>query len=134
MNPTKRNILAVMAAGTWINASEFFRNEVLIKDLWAEHYRSLGLAFPSAPVNGMLWMLWGFVFAAMILAVSRRFDLLQTTLICWLMAFVLMWIVIWNLLVMPAGLLTFALPLSLLEVFIAAYLCMKLSPPCAATC
>lgn len=126
--------MAVAAAGLWINASELFRNEVLVKSLWTGHYQAMGLGFPSSAVNGMLWMAWGFLFAMAIFIVSRRFRLLHTLLLCWLLAFVLMWIVIWNLLVMPDGLLLYAVPLSLLEVYVAAYLCHKLSPPCATTC
>ncbi len=128
MNATSKNTLAIVFAGLWVNASEFFRNEVLVKSEWLGHYQSLGLTFPSAPLNGMVWMVWGFLFALAIFIVSRKFDLLQTTLLCWLMAFVLMWIVAWNLSVLPLGLLIYAIPLSVLEVFVGAYLCKKFAP------
>jgi hypothetical protein len=84
--------------------------------------------FPSDPLNGMVWMVWGFLFAGAIYIVSRKFDLMQTTLLSWLMAFVLMWVVIWNLGVLPLGLLAYAIPLSLLETFVAAYLCKRIAP------
>ncbi|MDH2915545.1 MAG: hypothetical protein PXX77_01580 [Gallionella sp.] len=125
MNLRSRNILAVALTGIWVNASEFFRNEVLLKSFWTGHYQSLGMTFPSAPHNGMMWVLWGFLFATAIFVISRRFDLLQTTLIGWLVGFVLMWIVAWNLNVLPGGILTYAIPLSLLEVFVGAYICAK---------
>lgn len=128
MNQTAKNILAIVLTGLWVNASEFFRNEVLVKSYWLEHYLSLGMAFPSEPLNGMVWMVWGFLFALAIFIVSRKFDLIQTTLLCWLMVFVLMWIVAWNLSVFPLGLLIYAIPLSLLEVFVGAYLCKKIAP------
>lgn len=128
MGLSRKDIQAVAAGGIWINASEFFRNEVLVKPLWTEHYRSLGMDFPSAPVNGMLWGLWGFLLAALVHALSRRFDHRQTVLVTWLMAFGLMWIVIWNLNVMPAGLLWYALPLSLLEVAVAVWIIRRLAP------
>lgn len=128
MNDTTKNILAIAVTGLWVNASEFFRNEVLVKSYWLEHYQSLGLTFPSAPLNGMVWMVWGFLFALAIFIVSRKFDLKQTTLLCWLMVFVLMWIVAWNLAVFPLGLLVYAIPLSLLEVFVGAFLCKKFAP------
>ncbi|MEQ1534167.1 MAG: hypothetical protein HOO97_02885 [Sideroxydans sp.] len=128
MNDTTKNILAIAVTGLWVNASEFFRNEVLVKSYWLDHYRSLGLTFPSAPLNGMVWMVWGFLFALAIFIVSRKFDLKQTTLLCWLMVFVLMWIVAWNLAVFPLGLLVYAIPLSLLEVFVGAFLCKKFAP------
>ena len=128
MNPQSRNIIAVILTGIWVNASEFFRNEVLLKTYWIDHYRSLGMTFPSEPLNGMIWVAWGFLFAIAIYIISRKFDLIKTTLISWFMAFVLMWIVTWNLNVLPSAILIYAVPLSLLEAFIGSYICIKMSP------
>jgi ABC-type Co2+ transport system permease subunit len=50
---------------------------------------------------------------------AQRFTLIETTLLSWFVAFVLMWVVIGNLLVLPVGILIYAVPLSLLEAFIA---------------
>jgi len=124
-----RNIAAAALAGVWINLSEFLRNELLLKAYWLDHYRSLGLSFPSEPVNGAVWGVWGMLFGALIFWISRRFDLRQTIAIGWLGGFVLMWLTLGNLHVLPAGLLLFALPLSLLEVSVAALICRKLAPP-----
>jgi predicted neutral ceramidase superfamily lipid hydrolase len=128
MNLQSRNIIAIILTGIWVNASEFFRNEVLLKTYWINHYRSLGMTFPSEPLNGMIWVAWGFLFAIAIYIISRKFDLIQTTLISWFMAFVLMWIVTWNLNVLPSAILIYAVPLSLLEAFIGSYICRKMSP------
>jgi predicted neutral ceramidase superfamily lipid hydrolase len=128
MNLQFRNIIAVILTGIWVNASEFFRNEVLLKTYWIDHYRSLGMTFPSEPLNGMIWVAWGFLFAIAIYLISRKFNLIQTTLISWFMAFVLMWVVTWNLNVLPSAILIYAVPLSLLEAFIGSYICIKMSP------
>jgi predicted neutral ceramidase superfamily lipid hydrolase len=128
MNLQSQNIIAVILTGIWVNASEFFRNEVLLKTYWIDHYRSLGMTFPSEPLNGMIWVAWGFLFAIAIYIISRKFDLIKTTLISWFMAFVLMWIVTWNLNVLPSAILIYAVPLSLLEAFIGSYICIKMSP------
>ena len=128
MNLQFRNIMEVILTGIWVNASEFFRNEVLLKTFWINHYRSLGMTFPSEPLNGMIWVAWGFLFAIAIYIISRKFDLIKTTLISWFMAFVLMWIVTWNLNVLPSAILIYAVPLSLLEAFIGSYICIKMSP------
>jgi len=128
MNLQSRNIIAVILTGIWVNASEFFRNEILLKTYWIDHYRSLGMTFPSEPLNGMIWVAWGFLFATAIYIISRKFDLIQTTLISWFMAFVLMWIVTWNLNVLSGAILIYAVPLSLLEAFIGSYICRKMSP------
>ena len=128
MYPSFRNFMVIVITGIWINASEFFRNEVLLKKYWIDHYQSLGMTFPSAPVNGIMWIVWGFLFAIAICLLSRKFNLLQTTLFGWFMVFVLMWIVTWNLNVLPVYILAYAVPLSLLEAFIASYICKKISP------
>ncbi|MEI8324604.1 MAG: hypothetical protein WCH44_04430 [Betaproteobacteria bacterium] len=128
MKQSTRNILAVLLASVWINASEFFRNEVLLKSHWVAHYQSLGLVFPSAPLNGALWVAWGFLFAVALFLISRKFGLLQTAFIGWLSGFVLMWVVTWNLNVLPSSILVYAVPLSLLEAFVAAAIYAALRP------
>jgi hypothetical protein len=117
-----------MLTGIWVNASEFFRNEILLKTYWIDHYRSLGMTFPSEPNSGMIWIAWGFLFATAIHLISRKFNLIQTAFLSWFMAFVLMWVVVWNLNVLPIAILMYAAPLSLLETFIGSYICKKISP------
>jgi len=128
MNLPSRSIFAIIITGIWVNASEFFRNQVLLKTYWVDHYQSLGMTFPSEPQNGMIWVASGFLFAIAIYFVSRKFNLIQTILISWFMAFVLMWVVTWNLDVLPSTILVYAVPLSLLETFIGSYICRKMSP------
>ena len=119
-------ILPVLLAAVWISISEFARNEFLVKSFWTDHYKTLGLIFPSAPVNGALWGLWSLLFAVAIFIIARRFTLVQTTFLSWFVAFVMMWVVIGNLDVLPYGLLLFGIPLSILESFIAALIIKKL--------
>ena len=119
-------ILPVLLAAGWISISEFVRNEFLVKSFWTDHYKTLGLIFPSAPVNGALWGLWSLLFAVAIFIIARRFTLVQTTFLSWFVAFVMMWVVIGNLGVLPYGLLLFGIPLSILESFIAALIIKKL--------
>jgi hypothetical protein len=128
MNLESRSIGAVIVTGIWVNASEFIRNEVLLKTYWVDHYKSLGMTFPSESKNGMIWVAWGFLFAIAIYSISRKFNLIQTALISWFMAFVLMWVVTLNLNVLPISILTYAVPLSLLEALIGSYICIKISP------
>lgn len=128
MNLQFRKIMAIILTGIWVNASEFFRNEILLKKYWIGHYQLLGMTFPSEPTNGMIWVVWGFLFAIAIYIISRKFNIIQTALIGWFMAFVLMWFVTWNLNVLPGSILIYAVPLSLLESFIGSYICIKMSP------
>lgn len=127
MKFARRNIFAIVLACLWINASEFFRNQILLPKHWAAHYQALGIAFPSAPINGLVWVIWGFIFAGVVYAISRRFGLMATFLLCWTFAFPMMWLVIWNLNVLPISILVYAIPLSLLEAFVAALICNRLS-------
>lgn len=123
----KRNVLPIAAAGLWIAFSEFLRNELLFKSKWVDHYLGLGLVFPSGSVNGAVWGIWSFLFAAGLFVLMRRFTLVQSGLVVWLFGFVLMWLVIGNLGVLPFGLLVWAVPLSLVEVFGAAWIIHRLA-------
>ena len=133
MKSFKTAIAPILLATIWISLSEFVRNEFLLKSYWTDHYQSLGLVFPAEPINGAIWGVWSLIFAIAIFSLSRKYSLWETTFLSWLVGFVLMWLVIWNLDVLPPGLLYFAVPLSLLEAFLAAWIILKLSPPGLAT-
>lgn len=124
----KTTILPIVLATLWISLSEFVRNEVFLKSSWTAHYEGIGLVFPSEPVNGAVWGIWSCCFAIAIFCIAQRFSLLQTTFLAWFAGFVLMWLVIGNLGVLPPGLLVFAVPLSVLETFLAAWIIKKFSP------
>ncbi len=122
----KKTLFPIFLATIWISISEFVRNEFIVKSYWTGHYEKLGLIFPSEPINGAVWGLWSLCFAVAIFIIAKKFSLLQTTFLSWFVGFVLMWIVIWNMNVLPAGLLLFAIPLSLLEAFLASFIIKKL--------
>jgi len=123
-----KKILAVIAATVWISLSEFVRNEFILKDYWTTHYQEMGLSFPSEPVNGAIWGLWSLVFSIVIFFLAQKFSLWQTFLLSWTIGFVMMWLVIGNLAVLPYGILPFAIPLSLLEALIAGLIITKMAP------
>jgi len=122
----RKTILPVFLAAIWISGSEFVRNELLVKSYWLGHYKKLGLVFPSAPINAAVWGVWSFLFAIAVYLISRKFSLMETALLSWLVGFVLMWVVVGNLGVLPYGMLPAAVPLSLLESLIAAVIVKKL--------
>jgi hypothetical protein len=122
----KKTIIPILLATIWISISEFVRNELLLKSFWVEHYQKLGLVFPSDPINGAVWGLWSLLFAISIFIISKKFSLIETTLLSWFVGFVLMWVVIGNLNVLPYGILLYAIPLSLLEAFVAALIIRKI--------
>jgi hypothetical protein len=119
----------MLLAGIWVNAFEFVRNMVLLTRQWNEHYRDLGLVFPAAPVNGAVWVIWAFVFAGAMYVLTRRFGLWSAALLGWVTGFVLMWLVIGNLRVLPFAILPVAVPMSFVEAMGAAFICRKLARP-----
>jgi len=62
-------------------------------------------------------------------AISRRFSLWRTTFIAWVLGYVMMWVVIWNLSVLPVGILPVAVPFSFVEALGATFICRKLARP-----
>jgi hypothetical protein len=121
-----KQILSILLATIWISISEFVRNEFLVKSFWIKHYQELGLSFPSEPVNGAVWGIWSLLFAISIYIIANKFTLIQTTLLSWFVGFVLMWVVIGNLGVLPYSLLVYAIPLSFLETFIAVLIITRI--------
>lgn len=108
-----------------MNLSEFIRNELVIKNIWIDGFAAIGLTFPSEPINGATWGLWAFVFVAILSLLCKKFSILESTLIAWGIGFVLLWVAMWNLGVLPKDLLLWAIPWSFLEVYIAALICTK---------
>jgi hypothetical protein len=127
MKSLRTTLLPVLLATIWISVSEFFRNEFLLKSYWTEHYEQMGLVFPSEPINGAIWGLWSLLFAVAILIILKRFSLWETIFLSWFVAFVLMWVVTGNMGVLPLGILIYAVPLSLLETFVAAFIIRKIA-------
>ena len=127
MELLNKTVLPIFLATIWISISEFVRNEFLVKSFWTKHYQDLGLSFPAEPINGAVWGIWSLLFACSIFILAKKFSLLQTTFLAWLVGFVMMWVVIGNLGVLPYGLLAYAIPLSIFESFIASFIVKKFS-------
>lgn len=123
-----RPYLTILAATIWISIHEFLRNQLLLIDHWTEHYANLGLTFPGQPVNGAMWGVWALCFAIVLFAISRRFTLAETTALGWGFGFVLMWLVVGNLGVLPFSVLPYAIPWSMVEVFGAVWLVKRTVP------
>ena len=121
----KKKILSITIAGIWITISEFVRNEFLFKNYWIDHFNSMGLKFETLPINGVLWLIWSFALALLIFTLLQKFSVKETIFLTWLAAFFMMWITVYNLQTLPLKLLIFAIPLSLLEVFIAGQIIVR---------
>ncbi|MFY0674814.1 MAG: hypothetical protein JXQ87_15555 [Bacteroidia bacterium] len=127
MNFFKKTFLPILLATLWISASEFIRNSILLHRQWINHYEKLGLTFPEEPINGAVWGIWSLCYAITIFIISRKFTSTQTIIFSWFVGFVLMWLVVGNMSVLPFGILYFAIPLSILEAAVATIIIVKLS-------
>jgi hypothetical protein len=123
----KKTLLSILLATIWIAVSEFLRNTFFLHFYWIEHYKSLGMIFPEQAINGAIWGVWSLCFAIAIYILHKKFSLLQTSLLSWFVGFVLMWLVTGNMGVLPLGILPFAIPLSLLETFVASFIIYKIA-------
>ena len=126
MDNFKKTIVPILLTGIWINIFETARWLLLIEDYWIEYYENLNLSFPVGPINGFIWLGWGFCFATIIFVLSKKFSLLQTTLLSWFAIFVMLWIVLFNINILPITILWIVIPMSLFETFIGALICKKL--------
>ena len=90
MRIIKKIILPILITGIWINISETVRWVLLVESYWLEKYQILNLTFPNETINMIAWMLWGFFHATVIFILSKRYNLLQTTVLSWFVAFVMM--------------------------------------------
>ena len=122
----KKTVLPILLSTIWISISEFVRNTFLLHSYWVEHYQKLEMIFPEQPVNGALWGIWSLCFAIFIYFSAQKFSLIQTTLLSWFVGFVFMWLVIANLGVLPLAILPIAIPLSIIEAFVASLIIKKL--------
>lgn len=118
----KKTVLSILLAMFWISISEFVRNQFILQSYWVAHYQGLGITFPSEPINGGIWGVWSLAYAVCVFIISKKFNLFQTTVFSWFIGFVMMWLVIGNLGVLPFGILPIAIPLSIVESFIASYI------------
>jgi len=121
----KQVVIPILITGIWINISETIRWIFLIEPYWVEQYEKLNITFPNEKINMIVWMIWGFLFAITIFILSKKYSLFQTTIFSWFVAFVMMWVIVWNIGILPTGMLWFNVPLSLLETFIGTYICKR---------
>ncbi len=123
----KKTILPLILAAAWISISEFVRNTFLIRSYWIDHYQKLGLIFPEQGINGAVWGIWSLSFSFVLFFLAKKFTLVETVLLGWVIGFLLMWLVIGNLGVLPYRILPLAVPLSMLEVYVAVFIVNKFS-------
>jgi hypothetical protein len=116
----------ILLVAVWINFSGTVRWMLFAKQRFDALYEGRGLEFPNALVNNILWIVWGVLAAVLVVFLSKKSTMLLTFALSWLAAFAMHWIVLWNAAALPLDLLWIAVPWSLVEVFIAALISIKL--------
>jgi len=123
----KKTILPIILIGLWINISITIGWMLILEGYWVEKFQSLNLVFPTELINNITWMIWGFMLATIIFVISKKFTVFQTTFLAWFVAFVMMWTIVWNIGVLPTGMLLFNIPFTLIVTYIGALICKKIS-------
>ena len=121
-----KSVWQVFLVAVWINFSETIRWMLYSKSKFEALYQSRGLTLPRGPINMILWVIWGVVIASFVFVLARRLSLLHATVLSWLATFITTWIMLWNFDILPLDMLWVVVPLSLLEIFIAALISAKL--------
>jgi len=121
----KKTILPILLTGIWINVSITIGWMLILEGYWIEKYQSLNIVFPTGLTNNIVWMIWGFMYGIAIFILSKKFSVLQTTLISWFAAFAMMWVIVWNIGVLPTGMLLFNIPNTLFITLIGAWICKR---------
>ena len=73
-----------------------------------------------------MWGLWALLLAVAVVWLAQRYTLWAVGLTAWWVGFLLMWVVIGNLGVLPMDILPVAVPWSLVEAFGAAWIARRL--------
>jgi len=123
----KKTILPIILIGLWINISITIGWMLILEGYWIEKYQSLNLVFPTGLINNITWMIWGFMLATIIFIISKKFSLWQTTFLAWFVAFIMMWVIVWNVGILPTGMLLFNIPNTLFITFIGALICKRVA-------
>ena len=127
MSHFKKTMLPIILTGIWINVAITVGWMLILESYWIKKYQSMNLVFPTGLTNNIVWMIWGFMLATIIFILLKKFSPLKTTFISWFTAFAMMWVIVWNVGVLPTGMLLFNVPFTLIVTYIGALICKKIS-------
>lgn len=125
MSNFKKTIWQILLVSLWINIFETLRWVLFAKPLIDDHFKAANLVLPNEPINNLFWLIWGIIIAVMIYIISKKFSVLQTTFIVWIIVYVTHWIALWNFSVFPMNVLWLAVPLTFINIFVGAFICSR---------
>lgn len=118
MKNYKKTVWQIFVVSLWINIFETLRWVLFAKPDIDMYFKAANLVLPNQPINNILWMVWSIIMAVMIFIISKKFKVLQTTFIVWIIVYVMHWIALWNMTVLPINILWLAVPLTFINVLI----------------
>jgi len=127
MKNYKTAIWHIIIISLWINIAETLRWILFSQSHFMEHYQRLNLVLPFGPIVLILWLLWGILLSVVIYTISKKYTLLQTVGIIWIMAYLMVWIALYNLNVLPVSMLWLVIPLSFINIIIGTLISNYLS-------
>jgi hypothetical protein len=125
MTNFKKVFWQVLIVSLWVNIFETLRWILFVKPDIDIYFKSANLVLPNGPINNMLWLIWGIIIAVMIFIISKKYKVLQTTFIVWVTVYVMHWIALWNMAVLPINILLLAVPLTFINVLVGALICNR---------
>lgn len=125
MTNFKKAIWQILIVSLWVNIYETLRWILFAKPDIDMHFKAANLVLPNEPINNFLWLIWGIIIAAIIFIISKKFKVLQTTFIVWIIVYVTHWIALWNMAVLPLNVLWLAVPLTFINVLVGALICSR---------
>ena len=125
MTNFKKAIWQILIVSLWVNIYETLRWILFAKPDIDMHFKAANLVLPNEPINNFLWLIWGIIIAAIIFIISKKFKVLQTTFIVWIIVYVTHWIALWNMAVLPLNVLWLAVPLTFINVLVGSLICSR---------
>ena len=119
----KKTVWQIFVVSIWINIFETLRWILFAKPDIDIHFKAANLVLPNEPINNILWLIWGIIIAVMIFIISKKFKVLPTTFMVWITVYIMHWIALWNMAVLPINILWLAVPLTFINVLVGALIC-----------
>jgi hypothetical protein len=120
MKDYKKAIWHVIIISIWINVAETIRWMVFAKPYFLSHTQKMNIEPPSGPLYLIIWLVWGVLLALFIYIISRKFSLIETTIIIWLSVYSGIWIMLFNLSLVTFPILVTIAAFCFIEIFFAA--------------
>ena len=116
----KKAIWQVIILSIWINVAETIRWIVFAKPYFISQYQKMNIEPPSGPLYLIIWFAWGVLLALLIYIISRKFSLIETTIIIWLSVYSGIWIMLFNLSLVTFPILFTIAAFCFIEIFVGS--------------